>query len=542
VSEDRRKLFTLIATILGSTIVFLDGTVVNVALPAISEDLDAGLADQQWIVEAYMLATVSLLLVGGALGDQFGRRRIFMIGLVLFGITSVMCALAPSSGMLIGSRALQGFAGALLVPGSLAILTATFEGAERGKAIGTWTAWTGIATVIGPAGGGALVEALSWRAIFWINIPLIICCVLLARTCIRESVDPEADRAIDWAGIALSALGLGGPVYALIEQPREGWGSPMVYLPLIGGVLLFAFFLFWESRYRHAMLDLSLFRIRNFAITNVETLIVYAGLIGAFFFLTLFLQQTAGYSPLAAGFATTPTSLLLFFLSPRFGKVAMSTGPRMPMCVGPIIGGVGLLLLTRVGADADYLTEVLPGVLVFGLGLSLTVAPLTATALNSVEQRHAGVASGINNGVSRMAGLLGIAVLGALIAGQFGSAVSTDVADANLSAAGDSAIEEAKNNPLAPPDTADLSPPEADTVEAAARDGAVSAFHLAMVVNGVLMIAGGVVAGIGIQNPRRRDDQIAPRAAPAGECARCVEDGHDGRHAEHAGTEQPASA
>jgi MFS family permease len=237
--EDRRKLFTLIATILGSTIVFLDGTVVNVALPAISEELDAGLADQQWIVESYMLATVSLLLVGGALGDQFGRRRIFIIGLVAFGITSVMCAVAPTSGMLIGSRALQGCAGALLVPGSLAILTATFEGPARGKAIGTWTAWTGIATVIGPAGGGALVEALSWRAIFWVNIPLIVVCVVLARTYVQESVDPTADRTIDWLGIALSAIGLGGPVYALIEQPREGWGSPMV-IPLIGGVL-FAF-------------------------------------------------------------------------------------------------------------------------------------------------------------------------------------------------------------------------------------------------------------------------------------------------------------
>ena len=430
VSEDRRKRFTLIATILGSTIVFLDGTVVNVALPAISEELDAGLADQQWIVESYMLATVALLLVGGALGDQFGRRRMFILGLVGFAITSVMCAVAPTSQILIGSRALQGLAGALLVPGSLAILTATFEGPARGKAIGTWTAWTGIATVIGPAGGGALVEALSWRAIFWVNIPLIAGCILLARAYVRESVDPDADRAIDWVGIALSAAGLGGPVYALIEQPREGWGSPIVYVPLIGGIALFALFLVWESRYKHAMLDLSLFRIRNFAITNVETLIVYAGLIGAFFFLTLFLQQTAGYSPLAAGFATTPTSLLLFLLSPRFGRIATSTGPRVPMCVGPIIGGIGLLLLTRVNADADYLTQVLPGVLVFGLGLSITVAPLTATALNSVEQRHAGVASGINNGVSRMAGLLGIAVLGALIAGQFGSAVDADIAGA----------------------------------------------------------------------------------------------------------------
>jgi EmrB/QacA subfamily drug resistance transporter len=541
-SEDRRKLFTLIATILGSTIVFLDGTVVNVALPAISEDLDAGLADQQWIVEAYMLATVSLLLVGGALGDQFGRRRIFMIGLVLFGITSVMCAVAPSSGILIGSRALQGFAGALLVPGSLAILTATFEGAERGKAIGTWTAWTGIATVFGPAGGGALVEAISWRAIFWVNIPLNIGCVLLARACVKESVDPEADRAIDWVGIALSALGLGGPVFALIEQPREGWGSPMVFIPLIAGAVLFAVFLIWESRYRHAMLDLSLFRIRNFAITNLETLIVYAGLIGAFFFVTLFLQQTAGYTPLEAGLATTPISLLLFLLSPRFGRVAMSTGPRLPMCVGPIVGGIGLLLLTRVGADADYVKDVLPGVLVFGLGLSATVAPLTATALNSVEQRHAGVASGINNGVSRMAGLLGIAVLGALIAGSFGSTVDDDVGGAGLSAQARSALEGAKRDPFVPPETEGLAPAEAEEVEAAATDGAESAFHLAMVVNGVLMIVGGVVAGIGIQNPRRRDEQITPRAAPAGECARCAEAGHDRDHADHEPAGEPAGA
>ena len=539
-AEDRRKLFTLIATILGSTIVFLDGTVVNVALPAISDELDAGLADQQWIVESYMLATGSLLLVGGALGDQFGRRRVFIIGLVLFGITSVFCAVAPTSEILIGSRALQGFAGALLVPGSLAILTATFEGAERGKAIGTWTAWTGIATVFGPAGGGALVEAISWRAIFWVNIPLIVGCVLLARAYVRESVDPDADRAIDWAGIGLSALGLGGPVYALIEQPREGWGSPMVYLPLIGGIALFAAFLLWESRYRHAMLDLSLFRIRNFAITNLETLIVYAGLIGAFFFVTLFLQQTAGYTPLAAGFATTPISLLLFLLSPWFGRISTSIGPRVPMCVGPIVGGVGLLLLTRIGADADYVTEVLPGVLVFGLGLSATVAPLTATALNSVAQRHAGIASGINNGVSRMAGLLAIAVLGALISGQFSSTVNSEIADSALTPEAEASLDRAKGNPFVPPVTDGLAADDARLVEAAATEGSESAFHLAMIVNGALMIVGGVIAGFGIQNPRRERDWIPPRAAPAGECVRCDEAGHTGNHREHEREPAPA--
>lgn len=519
-SERRRNLFTLVATILGSTIVFLDGTVVNVALPAISDDLDAGLADQQWIVEAYLLAMVALLMVGGALGDQFGRRRMFEVGLVGFGITSVLCAIAPTSEVLVIARGLQGLAGAILVPGSLAILAATFEGAERGKAVGTWTAWTGIATVIGPAGGGALVEALSWRAIFWVNIPLIVATVLLSRTCVKESVDPEADRAIDWLGILLSALSFGGPVFALIQQPAHGWGDPQVAVPLIGGVVLFALYLFWESRYRHAMLDLSLFRVRNFSITNIETLVVYAGLIGAMFFVTLFLQQTAGYTPLEAGLATTPISVLLFVLSPRFGKIATSTGPRAPMCVGPIVGGAGLLMLIGAGADAEYVTEVLPGVLVFGIGLSATVAPLTATALNSVEERHVGIASGINNGVSRIAGLLAIAVLGALIAGQFGSTVDEKLAGASLSPDARQAVEEAKGNPLERPDTDELSPQEAGRVESATVTGAEDGFHLGMLVAGCLMIAGGAIAGFGIQNPKRAEEVQAPLAAPAGECAR----------------------
>jgi len=538
VSEDRRKLFTLVATILGSTIVFLDATVVNVALPAVSEDLDAGLADQQWVVEAYLLAMVSLMLVGGALGDQFGRRRMFVLGLIGFGVTSVMCALAPSAEVLIAARGLQGLAGALLVPGSLAIVAATFKGAERGKAIGTWTAWTGIATVLGPAGGGALVEALSWRAIFWVNVPLVLLTIWMARTCVKESVDPNADRAIDWVGIALSAAGLGGPVYALIQQPTHGWGDPVVLVPLIGGIVLFAAFLAWESRYRHAMLDLSLFRVRNFAVTNLETLIVYAGLIGAMFFVTLFLQQTAGYSALAAGFATTPISVLLFLLSPRFGKFATATGPRLPMAAGPIVAGVGLLLLTGVSADPDYVTEVLPGVLLFGLGLAATVAPLTATALNSVDERHAGVASGINNGVSRVAGLLAIAVMGALIAGQFKSTVDDELRGTALSRQSAEVVADAKTNPLAVPDTRELPAADADRVQSATADAAESGFALAMLVGGGLMIAGGVIAGVGIQNPRRRDEQRAPRAAPAGECARCDEDGHDRDHAEH----EPAGA
>lgn len=532
--ERRRKRFTIIATILGSTIVFLDATVVNVALPAISDDLNAGLADQQWVVEAYALATVSLLLVGGALGDQFGRRRIFEFGLIGFGATSVLCAIAPSSAFLIGARGLQGLTGALLVPGSLAILAATFEGAERGKMVGTWTAWTGIATVIGPAGGGAVVEAISWRAIFWVNVPLVIFTVLVTRAHVQESLDPEADRAIDWFGILLSALGLGGPVFALIEQPTYGWSDPLVFIPLVGGVLLFALFLIWESRYRHSMLDLGLFRIRNFAVTNLETLIVYSGLIGAFFFVTLFLQQTVGYSPLAAGFATTPISLVLFFLSPVFGRIATSTGPRMPMCVGPIVGGIGLLLLTRVGSDPSYVADVLPGVIIFGLGLSATVAPLTATALNSVAENRVGVASGINNAVARVAGVLAIAIFGAMIAGKFTSTVDGKLSDANLSSRADQAISEAKANPLQRPDTGGLPPAEAAEVESASVAGAEDGFHLSMMAAGSLMIVGGIIAGIGLRNPPRETEYDSPRAAPAGECAHCPEhiDGRPRREGE----------
>jgi EmrB/QacA subfamily drug resistance transporter len=498
--------------------------VVNVALPAISDDLDTGLADQQWVVEAYMLALVSLMLVGGLLGDQFGRRRLFILGLIGFGITSVMCALAPTSEILIGARALQGFAGALLVPGSLAILAATYEGAARGKAVGTWTAWSGIATVVGPAGGGALIEAFSWRAIFWINVPLIIFTIWLAHRYIEESSDPDADRMIDWLGIGLSAAGLGGPVFALIQQPTHGWSDPIVYLPLIGGVVLFALFLFWESRYRHAMLELDLFKVRNFAVTNLETLIVYAGLIGAFFFVTLFLQETAGYTPLQAGFATTPISLLLFILSPQFGKISTGIGPRVPMSVGPVVGGIGLLVLSRAGADPDYVRDILPGVLIFGLGLAATVAPLTATALNSVPEQHAGAASGINNGVARVAGLLAIAILGALISGQFGSSIDEKLAGQRLSPAGEKAIEDAKARPLGGTDVTDLPPAEADRINTAVTSSSEEGYQLGLEVAGVLMIIGGILAGIGLRNPPRDEPQTrrdSPRAAPAGECARC---------------------
>jgi EmrB/QacA subfamily drug resistance transporter len=519
----RQQRLTLIATILGSTVVFLDGTVVNVALPAISEGLDVGLAGQQWVVEAYTLALVALLLVGGSLGDQFGRRRIFVIGLIAFGATSALCAIAPTDEFLIGARALQGVAGALLVPGSLAIVAATFDGAARGRAVGTWTAWSGIATVLGPAGGGALIGLSSWRAIFWVNLPLIAATVVLTLHAVQESRDEDAFLGIDWPGILLSAIGLGGPTFALIEQPAHGWGDPMVWAPMVAGVLCFGLFILREATARHPMMPLSLFRIRNFWVANLTTLTAYAGLIGGLFFVSLFLQQVAGYSALEAGLATTPISVLMFFLSPRFGRIASGTGPRLPMCAGPIVGGIGLLLLLGIGTDPNYVIDVLPGLLIFGVGLSATVAPLTATVLDSVDEHHVGIASGVNNGVSRVAGLLAIAVLGAVISAHFGSKLDKELGTVPLSGSVAGAVSEAKEKPLAVPDTEGLPPPQAERVRLAAADASTSSFHLGIGIAALLMIAGGIVAGLGIENPRRREEPaleaIPTRgAAAAGEC------------------------
>ncbi len=499
----RQRRLTLIATILGSTVVFLDTTIVNVALPSIGRELNSGLAGQQWVLEAYMLAMVSLLLVGGSLGDQFGRRRLFVVGLVAFGATSILCALAPSEEFLVGARALQGVAGALLVPGSLAIVAATFSGEERGKAVGTWTAWTGIATVFGPAGGGALVGLIGWRAIFWVNIPLIAATVLLTLRAVEESSDPDASRGVDVPGVLLSAAGLAGPVFALIEEPTHGWGDPLVWLPLVAGIACFAAFVVWEAVAARPMLDLSLFRIRNFAVANVTTLTVYAGLGAGILFIGLYLQQVVGYSAFEAGLATTPISLCLFLLSPRWGRLASGTGPRLPMTLGPIVAGLGTFLFMRLDPGASYPADVLPAVLVFGLGLSATVAPLTATVLDSVSERRVGIASGVNNGVSRVAGLLAIAVLGAVISAHFGARLDSELGSPPLGPAAASAVVEAKEQPLGVPDVGKVGPREAPRIEAASADASTSAFHLGALLAGALMILGGIASGVGIRNPRR---------------------------------------
>ncbi len=494
------KNVALSASILGSGIVFLDGTIVNVALPAIRASLHGGLAEQQWVVEAYLLTLSSLLLVGGSLGDLLGRRRVFTAGLAGFGVCSLLCAIAPSSGVLIGARAAQGIAGALLVPSTLALIMDTFDEGERAGAIGTWTAFTGVATVIGPLGGGALVQTASWRWIFAINLPLVVITLWFLR---RLPDDTRTPGRVDVVGAALCAFGLGGPVFALIEQPQYGWGDPRVAVPLAGGIVLLVSFLFWEHRCPQPMMPLDLFKVRNFAVGNLTTLTLYAGLGVATFFLVLFLQQVGGYTPLQAGMSLLPITVLVFLLSRRFGMLADRIGPHLFMAGGPIVAGLGLLLLVRADASADYLTQILPGILVFGLGLAATVAPLTATILGSVEPGHSGVASGINNAISRVASLLAIAALGAVVSSSFQARLDHDLSGKPLSAQARAAVAAAQNRPLVT-SASGVPNGERGLVHEALVDASLHSFRIGIGVGAALAILGGVVALVGIENPRRR--------------------------------------
>jgi EmrB/QacA subfamily drug resistance transporter len=518
----REKRLTLIACIAGSAIVFIDGTVVNVALPAIRADLDVGLAAQQWVVEAYLLTLSALLLIGGSLSDLFGRRRIFALGTVLFGITSALCAVAPTAEFLIASRALQGAAGALLVPSTLATIMAVFPEQERGRAIGSWTAWSGVSTVIGPLGGGALIDAASWRWIFALNlIPVAFTLYLVLRELPRQ-VDARIEHEhVDWLGAVLVGLGLAGPVFALIEQPARGWGDPLVAIPLIGGILLLGLFLLQERRSPEPMMPLELFRRRNFAVGNLATLLIYGGLGGAMFFIVLFLQETAGYTALEAGLALLPITVIMFFLSSRFGMLADRLGPRLFMGIGPIVGGAGLLLMTGIDADPAYATDVLPGMTLFGLGLAITVAPLTATVLSDAEQNHSGIASGVNNAVARIAGLLAIAALGAVVAAEFGRTVDDRVQERALTPAGQQAVEDAKDRPLTIEAAADARPAERSFLEGVFEDASVDAARVGIGIAGGLVVAGGLVSLVGIQNPRRK---VAAAECPGGAICGASED------------------
>jgi EmrB/QacA subfamily drug resistance transporter len=499
----RIKSLALAACIIGSGIAILDGTVVNVALPTIQRSLGGGLAGQQWVSNAYLLTLSSLILIGGSLGDLFGERRIFALGVGGFGLASLLCALAPTIGFLIAFRAFEGAAGALLIPSSLAVIVATFSESERGGAIGTWTAFGAVAAAIGPLGGGLLLGVGSWRWIFLINLPFVAVCLGLILVAIPRAAPHDGPREIDFTGALLCAVGLGGPVFALIEQPRLGWSSPAVMLGLIGGVLLFAAFLVYESRISHPMLPLGLFSRRNFAVGNIETFAMYGGLSVLFFFLVLFLQQVAGYSPLRSGLSMLPTTIVMLALSRRFGALADRFGPRLFMGAGPLVAGAGLLLLLRIGIHVDYFTEVLPALLLFSLGLSMTVAPLTAAVLAGVEERQAGIASGVNNAVARVAGLLGIAALGAVVAVQFSATLDQRLAGVRLSASAQAAVAQAKRLTLGRPSVAGLGPRQADAVTAAADAASLDSFRAGIGIAGGLVLLGGLIGAAGIQNPRR---------------------------------------
>jgi EmrB/QacA subfamily drug resistance transporter len=502
-SDGARKRLTLIATILGSGIALLDGTVVNVALPTIQRSLGGGLAAQQWTVNAYLLTLGSLILIGGSLGDLYGERRVFAIGVSGFGAASLACALAPSIGWLVGARAVQGVASALLTPASLAVIVNTFDESDRGRAIGTWTAWGTIAGVLGPLLGGELLAVASWRVIFLINIPFVIACLAIILTAIPAAAPRTVSgRRVDVPGGVMCAAGLGGIVFALIEQPRLGWSSAGVSGPLAGGAMLLVAFVVFELRTEDPMLPMRLFRRRNFSVGNFETLAMYAGLAILFFFLVLFLQQVAGYSPLQSGLATLPVTVVMFLLSRRFGALADRFGPRVFMGAGPLVCAAGLLLLLRVTAQVDYATDVLPGLALFALGLSMTVAPLTAAVLADARRDDAGIASGVNNAIARVAGLLGTSAVGAAIASSFASRLDSELSGVRLGAAARAAVAAAKRLPLGRPAVSHLPGEQAHALARAAESASLHSFHLGMAISAALLAIGGVIGAAGIRNAR----------------------------------------
>ncbi|MFL6499403.1 MAG: MFS transporter [Candidatus Udaeobacter sp.] len=488
-----RGRWILAATILASSMAFIDGTVVNVALPTLQTNLNATATDVQWVVESYALFLSALLLVGGSLGDHYGRRRIFLLGIGIFAVASAACGLARDIHQLIAARAVQGFGAALLVPGSLAIISNSFSERERGRAIGLWSGFSAITAGVGPVFGGWLIEHVSWRAVFFINLPIALLVILTSLRHVAENTDVESSR-VDWLGAILAALGLGALVYGLIESAQVGFNDRSVIMALAAGVVILILFFVVESRLSHPMLPLTLFRSRTFAATNLLTFLLYAALGGTLFFLPLNLIQVQRYPATSAGAALLPFILIMSFLSRWSGGVVARYGPKLPLVIGPVITAIGYLLFLRPGVGGNYWITFFPPVVVLGLGMAITVAPLTTTVMSSLAQSRAGIASGVNNAVARTASLLAIAVLGVVMIHVFKTNLDGRLRTADLPASVARSLQTQSIKLAAIDIPQNLSAETQQVIRRAIDESFVSGFRWVMIIGAALAAASAVTA------------------------------------------------
>jgi EmrB/QacA subfamily drug resistance transporter len=505
--EKSARSYVLAATILGSSMAFIDGTVVNVALPALQSAFRATAVDVQWVIESYALFLAALLLVGGSLGDHFGRRRIFTAGVAIFTLASVWCGLSPNITQLIAARAVQGIGGALLVPGSLAIISTSFPKEERGRAIGTWSAFTSITAAIGPVMGGWLIEHVSWRAVFFINLPIAIAVLALTYRFVPESRDVKSASELDWLGASLAIVSLGALVYGLIESSSHGFANGMVLGALAAGVVASALFILVEARSKSPMLPLSLFRSMDFSGANLLTLLLYAALSGMFYFLPLDLIQVQRYSATAAGAALLPFILLIFVLSRWAGGLVARYGSRAPLIVGPLVAAVGFALFIRPGTHSNYWTTFFPAIVVLGFGMAISIAPLTTTVMNAVDEQLAGTASGVNNAVSRTAGLLSIAVFGIVMLEVFARRFEVALHKIELPAAVNYGLIAQRFNLGGVTIPTDLNPALRDAVRQAVDTSFVSGFRELMLISAALAILSAIAAALMIRSTHPSPNQ-----------------------------------
>ena len=508
--SDSAKRLALISAILASTIAAVDSSAVNVALPAIGRDLGGGFAAQQWVSNAYLLTLSALILLAGSLTDRLGERRVFTAGVAGFGIGSALCALSPTIGVLIAARALQGVSGAMLTPAALAIIVAVFPSDERGGAIGRWTAWSGIGILAGPLIGGQIVDSASWRWIFLINVPLVVIALTLGRIAVpgraaREAADgggPPPETRVDWGGAGLAATGLAGVSFGLIEQPVLGWSDPGVWGALGAGILLLGAFVRFEARTAAPMLPLSLFSHRNFSVANAQTFAMYGGIGLLGFFVTIYLQQVAGYSALKSGVTGLVPTAVMFALSARMGRLADRWGARPFLTVGPLLVAAGFGLMQRYGTSVSLIGDVLPALLVFSLGLALTVSPLTATVLADARDTEAGIASAVNNAIARTAGLISVAAVGAVVSAHYGVGLQQRLGD-RLPASSHAAVIAAQRRTFGSIDARALPPGDRAFARRAAASASEDAFHVAMGIGSGMLVVAGIGGGVGLRTRRR---------------------------------------